>query len=244
MPSTSFDWSQRFFVCTWRNLTNSQRLRRLRVATRAAALCSKLKSIFFASLTSTFIIVYKHGTPKLHNHRTHISSFTDNTWTNYTHSVSLWDAKVCWPSEVVVAVAVLSEEPPLQASGRCLVGAHEEPNTYANTNTDSQPNPYADSNASVEPWELPVVIIGVPTFRVLHAGSVHIIVAFIASSLPKQLIMINRNLRDQSSQTYNLFMCILIKKKSLNFAKQVVSAEGRGTKKTLRKYSGQKVSEF
>ena len=132
----------------------------------------------------------------------------------YSGSLSLWGAKVCWPSEVMVALATLSEEPPLQASGRCLVGAHEEPNTYANTNTDSQPNPYADSNASVEPWELPVVVIGVPTFRVLHAGSVHIIVAFIASSLPKQLIMINRNLRDQSSQTYNLFMCILIKKRA------------------------------
>ena len=147
----------------------------------------------------------------------------------YSGSLSLWGAKVCWPSEVVVAVAILSEEPPLQASGRCLVGAHKEPNTYANTNTDSQPNPYADSNASVEPWELPVVVIGVPTFRVLHAGTVHIIVAFIACSLPKQFIMISRNLRGQSSQTYNLFMCVLMKK-SLSFAKQVCFSSRQGHK--------------
>lgn len=94
------------------------------------------------------------------------------------------------PSKVCVFNATALEESPLQASGCCLVWAHEEANTYTNTHTNSQANPNTNSNTSIEPCELPVIIVGVPTFWMLYTS----IDIFITSSLPKQFILINRNL--------------------------------------------------
>lgn len=124
---------------------------------------------------------------------------------DYLNYTSMWAQLWC-----VCIHCQNSEEPPLQVSGCCLVGAHEEPNAYAHTNTDSQADAHTNSDASVEPWELTIIIVRVPAFRILHATSVHIIDAFIASSLPKKLILINRNLRFRWSQSlHGHFKCKL-----------------------------------
>lgn len=151
---------------------------------------------FFTIPGETFTTVYRERrewrwcTEVKNSTRAATRRTNPTTIQRYTNKHLTTDRLYTWGLRpgVYAFVARESEEPSLQGPGRCLVGAHEKPNTYANANTDSQANPDANSDTSIEPCKLPVIILGVPAFRVWPGSDVHVIVVFITRSLSSRSI--------------------------------------------------------